>query len=88
MNQLLHIQNQPSTWQFQFEYQAVEINQSIDLLTGSKLTQSSLFQSQKMRIDEPSRVGGIINGFDVNKDVIVHVITVNGVKEKNSLKVG
>lgn len=86
MNQLLHIQNQPSTWQFQFEYQAVEINQSIDLLTGSKLTQSSLFESQKMRIDEPSRVGGIINGFDVNKDVIVHVITVMGVKEKKQFE--
>ncbi|KAI5970361.1 hypothetical protein CANMA_000524 [Candida margitis] len=81
MKQLLQLQKQSTTWQFQLEYQAVAINHSIDLLTSSQFAQSSIFGSQKMRIDELERVSNIINGFDVAKDVIVHAISVNGVKQ-------
>ncbi|KAG5421489.1 hypothetical protein I9W82_000580 [Candida metapsilosis] len=85
IKQLLQMQTQSTSWDLQFEYQAIMASNDIctDLLTGStSFATSSLFSSQKMRIDEFDRVCNIINGFKVDKSgVIVHVITVNGIRE-------
>ncbi|CAD1809649.1 hypothetical protein FOB58_003034 [Candida parapsilosis] len=88
MHNLLTTQTQATTWQLQFEYQAMAITKSIDLLTGSTFSHANLFESQKMRIDndELDRVNCIINGLEVTNDVIVHVITVGGVKNSRTFE--
>ncbi|KAI5958321.1 hypothetical protein KGF57_002676 [Candida theae] len=88
IQQLESYRAQSTSWQFEFNYQAMSCNSCVDLLNNSlPFAQSNLFESQKMRIDDPQQVSSIINGFNTNKtDVVVHVITVNGIKKNKGFE--